>query len=283
MPFFSLLPILPTALCREIRNHPAARDPNAVCEIRLRQGRHSSLCVFREGILRNVPLSHRADAEELARTLSLAAEGSVYAHEESLREGFLPMRGGVRVGVCGQAATDAGGIKALSAVTSLAFRLPHAVPHAADALCDFFEQSDGGILLFAPPGGGKTTHLREFIRTLGVRYRIAAVDTREELFVADDGLLLDCLSGYPKAKGAEIAVRTLSPEILVLDELGREECTALSTLVSLGVRTVASVHAESAAGLRRAPALAPLLASGLFTHLWDVRAEKALPLWEAGA
>ena len=279
-----LLSLLPLPLAQEIRSHPLVREGDALSEIRLRQALPSSLSFYSEGTLQNAPLAHRASAEELSRTLSLAADGSVYAHEESLREGFLSMKNGIRVGVCGRAVPDGrGGIKAICAVTSLVFRLPHKVPRAADALCAFFEESRGGILLFAPPGGGKTTQLRELIRTLGTRYRIAAIDTREELAVTEDALLLDRLASYPKAKGAEIAVRTLSPEILVLDEVGREELAALCALVSFGVRTVASIHAESAEAVRRSPSLAPLLKSSLFSHLWDVRGRRAFPLWEAGA
>ncbi|MBQ9735209.1 MAG: hypothetical protein IJV96_00300 [Clostridia bacterium] len=284
MSLSSLLPLLPEALCREVRTHPAARCAPSVCEVRLRRGRPSSLSVFRDGALCNLPLSHHASEEELTQTLARAADGSVYAHEESLREGFLPMKGGIRLGVCGRATPDGGGgIKALSSISSLVFRLPHAHPHAADELCNFFEKTQGGILLFAPPGGGKTTHLRAFIQALGTRYRIAAVDTREELCVEDEALLLDCLSGYPKRLGAEIALRTLSPEILVLDELGKAECDALCALVSFGVRTVATVHAQSADEVRRAPAFAPLLRSGLFSHLWDVRGRRPSPLWEERA
>ena len=76
--------------------------------------------------------------------------------------------------------------------------------------------------------------------------------------------------------------RTLSPELLILDEVGAFEAKALASLVSFGVRTVASVHGESAVEILRAPALASLLHTGLFSHLWDVKGGRAFPIKEGG-
>ena len=164
-------------------------------------------------------------------------------------------------------------------ISPLVFRLPSGSV-SADALFSFYKKSTGGILLFAPPGGGKTTLLRALAERAAGEERVAVIDTREEFFFRGAKLLLDRLAGYPKAKGAEIAVRTLSPELLILDEVGEKEASALSRLVSFGVRTVASVHGDSGDALLHAPALAPLLRSGLFSHLWDVRRACALSVRE---
>jgi stage III sporulation protein AA len=150
----------------------------------------------------------------------------------------------------------------------------------ADALYTFYRRERGGILLFAPPGAGKTTLLRAFAEKAAKEHRVAVIDTRREFFFSASSALLDHLSGYPKAEGAEIALRTLSPELLILDEVGEKEAAALSRLVSFGVRTVASVHGDSGDALLHAPALAPLLRSGLFSHLWDVRRACALSVRE---
>ena len=274
-----LLSFLPTALCEEIS--AALSSPALACaalsEVRLRCGRIASLSLFRGGSLCNYPLKFIASPADIARTLSALTDGSLFAHEETLKEGFFSLTGGVRVGVTGNVYAKGGEILSLCEAQSVVLRLP-APTATAEALTAHFFASAGGILLFSPPGGGKTTALRALAAAVARTRRVAVVDTRGELFFDGEALLLDRLSGYPKALGAEIAVRTLSPELLILDEIGVTEAEALAALVSLGVRTVASVHAESAEALLHTPSLRPLLASGLFASLWDVRSARAVSL-----
>ncbi|MBO7170497.1 MAG: stage III sporulation protein AA, partial [Clostridia bacterium] len=96
------------------------------------------------------------------------------------------------------------------------------------------------------------------------------VDTRGELYGFAEDALVDVLSGYPKAKGTEIAVRTLSPQVLVLDEIGSEEARSLRDIVSLGVRVVATAHAATGEELLSCESLRELFSQGLFSYLWDV-------------
>lgn len=278
MPLSKILPLLPDALAKEIRARLASPMLAAVrpSEVRIRRGRIASLSLYRAGHLVNLPLRFCAEREDMRQTLARATGGSAYAYEEELKEGFFTVEGGVRVGVAGEVST-ANGALTLTSVESLVFRLPVARA-SADALYSFYEAHTGGILLFAPPGGGKTTLLRAFAERAAQSRRVAVVDPRREFFFSSATLLLDVLSGYPKARGAEIAVRTLSPELLILDEVGAAEAEALCGLVSFGVPTVASVHGDRGDKLCAAPALRPLLSSGLFSYLWDVKEGRAIAL-----
>lgn len=278
MPFTALLPHLPPALRGEVlQSLRAVRTSGGwAAELRLRCGRIASVSLYRAGRLSNLPLRFRATEEEMRSTLSSVTGGSFYAHEEELKEGFFTLDG-IRVGVTGEVMADSP--LSLTSIGSIVFRLP-AKEARAEALVRFYHESEGGILLFAPPGGGKTTQLRALAAAAARTARVAVIDTRRELLFSDGELLLDRLVGYPKAKGAEIAVRTLSPELLILDEIGVREANDLCALVSFGVRTVASIHAESGEELLSRPSLRPLLSSGLFSHLWDVVAERAFSLWE---
>jgi len=241
-------------------------------EMRLRVEHLCSLTVYKNGLSRNVKLPFALSQGEMRDVFAKVCGGSVYAHEESIKEGYVTLRDGVRVGIGGKAVLRGGEITALCAVESLVFRIPHAVPHAADALLESFRKDESGILLFAPPGCGKTTLLREFAREIsrGAKARrVAVIDTRGELCAFEKECLVDVLCGYPKSTGAEIALRTLSPEILLMDEIGAREVEALLMLSSLGVPVVASVHGKSAEELRN-HAVGKLLRAGVFAWLWDV-------------
>ena len=161
MPLASILPHLPDRLCEEIRQvltTPMLRSAH-VAEVRLRKDRVASLSLFQNGRLVNLPLSFCADGDALKETFSRAAGGSLYAFEEALKEGYLPLPHGVRVGVAGKAVCCNDSICSILSIDSLVFRLPSGSV-SADALFSFYKKSTGGILLFAPPGGGKTTLLR---------------------------------------------------------------------------------------------------------------------------
>lgn len=240
-------------------------------EIHLRSGAFSSLAFRAQGITKNAPLPITLSQAEMREILSRVCDGSVYAFEESIREGFVTLKDGIRVGVGGRASVR-GGVTSLSGVESLCFRIPHAVKGCADALVSFFKEQRCGILLFAPPSGGKTTLLRELTRELSRgtdALRCAVIDSRGELLGFESECLIDRLSGYPKGKGAEIAVRTLSPELLIMDELGKEDRDALLSLSSLGVPVIASVHGKTASEVLNG-ALRPLFLEDIFPYLWDV-------------
>ncbi len=253
-------------------------------ELHLRAGNHSSLTVRTETGEENISLPFCLSDGEMREILSHVCQGSVYAFEESIKEGFVSLPSGVRVGVAGRAALREGKILSLSHVRSLCFRIPHAVPGAADGPLSLFRREGRGILAFAPPGGGKTTLLRELAREVSRgehAKRCAVIDTRGEFFGFQRDCLIDLLSGYPKALGAQIAVRTLSPQLLIMDELGREDIEALSSLSSLGVPLVASVHGSSSEEVKES-AVFPLCSRGIFSYLWDVRACRAIPLFKKG-
>jgi len=234
-----------------------------VNEIRLRKGQR--MCVTING--KNVDTGIIPEDEDLKAVFLSLCRHSVYAHTETVKEGFVCAESGLRAGVCGRAVVFDGKISALSEVTSICLRIPHRIPEAAEVTYRLLEKHSfqKNLLLYSPPGTGKTTLLRELIYRIKNR-RIAVIDTRHELYTetARSGMI-DVLAGYPRAKGIEIALRTLSPEMIFCDEIGNGEDTeAILMSVNAGVPIVATAHAGSYQELFSRKPLRDLLEEGVF-------------------
>ena len=235
-------------------------------EIRIRSG---GLCTLTADS-RSVSCGVTASAEEVAQIVEALCGGSVYAHADEIREGVIAGENGIRAGIAGTASTDGGGIRSVRAMTSVCLRLPRRRPGAADPILPFARRGES-VLVWSPPGRGKTTILREAAAELGKPpdlCRVAVIDTRFELGAEGNGPgTVDFYRGWPRAAGMEAAVRTMSPEILICDELsGGEDCAAMERVRASGVAALCSIHAGSVSEALRHP----LVSRGLFSVLCGV-------------
>lgn len=257
-------------------------------EIDLRAGRPVTLVCGREilfpdgcGGVKEFPAkeSPELSVAELAEILHRLCGYSVYSYQEELREGFLTLRGGHRVGVAGTAVVQGGMVSGVREVSSLNIRLAREKRGCATKLLSQMGgELRGGLLLAGPPAGGKTTFLRDLARQLssgeaGCRiHKVAVVDERCEIAGSwrgepqnDVGVCCDVLSGCPKAVGILQAARSLSPEFILCDEVGtREEIEALTQGVHTGAALIATIHAGSLRELLSRPQTAALLQTGAF-------------------
>ena len=213
----------------------------------------------------------RLDALQLVEILYSLCIGSVHSHDRELAEGYLTTAAGNRVGVAGQFVQREGQSIALQKVTSLNLRIARScaicLPPELDKL---LEQHFTGLLVVGEPGSGKTTLLRTIARTLAERQRlVAVVDERGELFPPEQPLPpLERIGGVDKARAVQMALRTLAPQVILLDELGSlEETMALEQGFFSGVDFIASVHAASAEEAVRRPQVKALQQQGMLRVL----------------
>ena len=247
----SVMRALPYRLSDEIRGTSHSRS---IEEIRMRAGRRCSLVVSGK----NVMLDTVLERGEIESVLEGMCQGSLYAFSETINQGYISLPDGVRVGVCGRAGCEGGRIIGIYEISSLSVRIPHRSRPLGAEICRLLESFDrtSGVLVYSPPGIGKTTLLRSVAVMLssgGWRegadpLRCVVIDTRGELSFASEGrdLCLDVLSGYPRRQGIEIATRCLNAEVIICDEIGDyEEAMSLVASHNCGVPLIASAHAGS--------------------------------------
>ncbi len=256
---------LPYELIRQIYE---VSSRGRVEEIRVRLGRRASVVLSG----RNVMLDYRAGQSDISEIMTRMCKGSLYAYSDTINQGYISLPEGIRVGVGGRATCEDGKIIGVYDVGILCIRIPHRQKRVGGEVCELLRSfnSNKGILIYSPPGVGKTTLLRGCVSILAGGdnpMRTLVVDTRGELGFALDGddLCLDVLSGYPRRLGIEIATRTMNAQLIVCDEIGDyEEAMTLVSSHNCGVPLIASAHAGSLSELLSRTGIRLLHEAGIF-------------------
>jgi stage III sporulation protein AA len=208
--------------------------------------------------------------KEIEKIVERIFGGALYAHRDSIAEGYVSLPYGIRVGLCGRASYDGGRLVGVSDIRSLVFRIPTGGCAFSDELYDIFLGGVGsGMLIYSPPGVGKTTALRSLAYSAGRGgLHVVVVDERGEFSPEDyHDSEVDILRGYRRREGIEIATRTMSADLIIIDELSGGESGQISEVSRCGIPLVASVHASSAEEVRIKPSLVPLISCGAFEML----------------
>lgn len=243
-------------------------------ELRLRIGRGLSLTLPQGELVLHQTRVTRGDLEQV---LDRATDYSRYTAAETIRQGYITAPGGFRVGICGTAVPENGDIRDVS---SLAIRIPRVADGAAEPLLPELLEGDRLIstLILSPPGGGKTTFLRDLVRLLGdggelvPAMRVALVDERGELAAVCQGRpqlpvgrQTDVMDGCPKALAVPMLLRAMTPQVIALDEIALPgDVDGVCLAANCGVSILATAHAATVHELQSRPVLRRLLTCGVF-------------------
>lgn len=225
--------------------------------------------------------------EDVEETLSTAARHSLYAFEEELKQGFITVPGGHRIGVAGRTVMGADGIKTIQPAASLNIRFAHQIKGCGDFVMPYLYannlQKSGTeeffhTLIISPPCCGKTTLLRDIVRRVsdgnGIHRgrNVAVVDERSEIGACyrgvpqnEVGIRTDILDGCPKAEGMMILIRSMSPAVVAVDEIGgKKDLEAVRFVMNCGCKILASVHGTAMEDIKNKPVWRDFLEEKIF-------------------
>lgn len=221
---------------------------------------------------------YRVENNDMDDAVRKLCNYSVHAFQNELKNGFITVSGGHRVGISATAVVNAKGeIAAIKNISSLNIRIAREVVGAADEILNsVFLDRIRSVLIVGEPSSGKTTVLRDIASRLsGSEFgylRVCVVDERSEIAATNEGISknklgfgCDVLDAYPKAEGMMIALRAMAPDVIVCDEIGSDkDVDAIESVANAGTKLVASIHAECFSQLLKRPQFQKLMRTSAF-------------------
>ncbi|MDD1510967.1 stage III sporulation protein AA [Priestia megaterium] len=246
-------------------------------EIRVRIGRPVEFTINNQPYFE----SYLPSAEDALFILNKLSQFSIYMIEEELKKGYVTIEGGHRVGLAGKVVTENGQVRVIRDVSSFNIRIAKQKIGISNQLIPFlYNRYWQSTVIIGPPQTGKTTMIRDLARVIstGIErskippFKVGIVDERSEIAGAVKGVpqhtfgsRMDLLDSCPKAEGMMMMIRSMSPDVLIVDEVGSEEdCKAVLEAVNAGVRVIMTVHGYDIDDLMKRPTLQALMKLHVF-------------------
>ena len=273
-----ILKILPLPIARELSNI-GSRD--GITEIRLRCSKRGVVIASNVEVL----MGYVVTMKDLLDILVNISKNSIYAIQNDINNGFVVIRGGHRVGICGEVVLQEGKIKNIKNINSMNIRVAKQIIGCADKLLPYVISNStfSNTLIVSPPGCGKTTLLRDLIRQLSsgvVEYNfkgvnVGLVDERGEIASVSNGIVnldvgtrTDVISNSPKYIGMEMLVRSMGLSVIATDEIGtKEDIDAIEYAALSGVGLVFTMHGKSLQDITKKQGINKLINEGLFKNI----------------
>lgn len=227
-------------------------------EIRLRVNEYAVIICNRKEYFLQKDSGVRISENDIRECFKRISEYSVYAYEEELKNGYITIKGGHRVGIAGKVILDNGHVKNIRYVSFINIRVSRQIKGCSDKIISniYYDSVVHNTLIISPPGGGKTTLLRDIIRNISSGYgnqngvNVGVVDERSEICACyrgipqnDVGIRTDILDACPKAEGIVRLIRSMSPKVIAVDEIGtKDDIMAVEYAMVSGCGVIATIH-----------------------------------------
>lgn len=199
-------------------------------------------------------LNLKINKNHMDELLEFATKHSAYAYENQLKQGFITVAGGHRIGLCGKAIIKDNKVCGFKDISSANVRIAHEIKNCGNSVFAYINDGDRlyNTLIIAPPGCGKTTLLRDIIRKLSYKYNIGVCDERGEIAASYEGIAYndlgdrtDVIEDCDKLTASQILLRTMNPSVIAMDELGSDDWGIIDNLLNHGCKTISTIHGSA--------------------------------------
>ncbi|MBP2031467.1 stage III sporulation protein AA [Clostridium algifaecis] len=268
-----ILHMLSDRLSREVKHF---MDNDDLQEIRIRANKP---LIFEIGE-KEVLSKYKVSMEDINTIVKRISNYSIYAFEDEIRRGYITIKGGHRIGICGRCVIEKNQVKTIKNISSLNIRICRQVLGCSNNIMKFILDKSEVIntIIISPPKCGKTTLIRDITRNISdgdanfKGKKVCVVDERSEIGACscgvpqlDIGIRTDVMDGCLKSEGIIMAIRSMSPDVIVCDEIGNyKDMESIVTALNSGVSLITTIHGYGIEDLYRRPVFKEIVENEVF-------------------
>ena len=261
----NILEYFPNKIVQAILNSINEKEIETLEEIRIRVSKPIILKLANKEII----VEYIVTTQDILEIVEKITENSMYSYQQQICSGYITLKGGHRVVISGNVVMEENKVINVNYIYSLNFRIARQIIGVAEKVVNEVMKNDeiSNTLIISKPGAGKTTILRDLIRIISKTKTVGVVDERGEIAAMyknepqnDLGIKVDILSNISKSFGIKMLVRSMSPDVIVADEIGtKEDIEAIKYAVTSGVKGIFTAHANNIEDIKKSPILKELL------------------------